>query len=76
MLLELKAAAKEPDFAEHEKLEDLREKMQERVNTLLKFGVVLSEQRKADFRSVDITVEKPVDNSVDNSSDAQGEGSE
>lgn len=76
VLLELKAAAKEPDFAEQEKLEDLREKMQERVNTLLKFGVVLSEQRKADFRSVDITVEKPVDYSVDNSSDAQGEGSE
>lgn len=76
VLLELKAAAKEPDFAEQEKLEDLREKVQNRVNTLLKFGVVLSEQRKADFRSVDITVEKPVENSVDNSSDAQGEGSE
>lgn len=72
VLLELKAAAKEPDFAEQEKLEDLREKVQNRVNSLLKLGVVLSNLRKADLLSVDISVDKP----VDNSSDAQGEGSE
>lgn len=69
VLLELVAAAKESDFAEQEKLEDLRLKVQNRVNTLLRSGVVLSEQRKADFRKCDIPIELPAD-------DAKGEGSE
>lgn len=69
VLLELVAAAKEPDFAEQEKLEDLRLKVQNRVNTLLRSGVVLSEQRKADFRKCDISIELPAD-------DAKGEESE
>ncbi len=50
-LLDLAKLAKEPDFPEESKakLEDLREKVQVRVNLLLKGGVILSDQRKADF---------------------------
>lgn len=69
VLLELVAAANEPGFADAEKLEDLRTKLQNRVNTLLQLGVVLSDQRKADLHQCDIAIELPQD-------DAQGEGSE
>ena len=74
-LLELKQQAQEPDFSEEDqaKLEDLRVKLQNRVDTLLKYKVALTDQRKADLISVDIIV----DNSVDNSEkDAEGEKSE
>ena len=69
VLLDLVAAAKDPDFSDQEKLEGLREKVQNRVFTLLKLGVVLSDQRKADLGSCDITYVLPSDN-------AEGEGSE
>ncbi len=69
VLLDLVAAAKDPDFSDQEKLEGLREKVQNRVFTLLKLGVVLSDQRKADLGSCDITYVLPSDN-------AEGKGSE
>lgn len=69
VLMDLVAAAKDPDFTDAEKLESLREKVQNRVFTLLKLGVVLSDQRKADLVSCDIAIILPQDN-------AQGEGSE
>lgn len=69
VLLDLVAAAKDPDFKDKEKLEDLRLKIQNRVNTLLKLNVVLSDQRKSDLTLCDIMLELPSDN-------AQGEGSE
>lgn len=69
VLMDLVAAAKDPEFTDQEKLEGLREKIQNRVFTLLKLGVVLSDQRKADLVSCDITIILPQDN-------AQGEGSE
>ena len=68
-LLDLAAAAAEPDFSEVEKLESLRLKIQERVFVLLKLGVELSENRKADLAKCDISVVLPADN-------AEGEGSE
>ena len=69
VLMELVTAAKEPDFAEAEKLESLREKVQNRVNTLLNLHVMLSDQRKADLLQCDIKIDLPSDN-------AEGEGSE
>ena len=69
VLMDLVAAAKDPEFTDQEKLEGLREKIQNRVFTLLKLGVVLSGQRKADLVSCDIAIILPQDN-------AQGEGSE
>lgn len=74
-LMELKEKAQEPDFSEEDKakLEDLRVKLQNRVNTLLKFKVALSDQRKADLISVDIIVDNSVDNSEAN---AEGKKSE
>ena len=69
VLMDLVAAAKDPEFTDQEKLEGLREKIQNRVFTLLKLGVVLSDQRKADLVSCDIAIILPQDN-------AQGEGSE
>lgn len=70
-LLELADAAKEPDFSEDQKtsLEDLRVKIQDRVNILLKAGVILSDDRKADLTKCDIRFDLPQDN-------AEGEGSE
>ncbi len=68
-LLDLVAAAKDPEFNDSEKLESLREKVQNRVFTLLRLGVVLSMQRKADLKVCDIAVDLPADN-------AKGEGSE
>lgn len=56
-LSELVVAAAEPDFGEAEKLEDLRTKIQNRVNTLLRFGVAISDQRKAELEKCDIKVE-------------------
>lgn len=72
-LKDLAQEAKEPDFTEDkkDKLEDLRVKIQDRVNILLKAGVILSNQRKADLKSVDISVDNPIDKS-----DAEGEKSE
>ena len=69
VLMDLVAAAKDPEFTDQEKLEGLREKIQNRVFTLLKLGVVLSDQRKADLVSCDIAIILP-------QVDAQGEGSE
>ena len=69
VLMDLVAAAKDPEFTDQEKLESQREKIQNRVFTLLKLGVVLSDQRKADLVSCDIAIILPQDN-------AQGEGSE
>ena len=69
VLMELVTAAKEPDFAGAEKLESLREKVQNRVNTLLNLHVMLSDQRKADLLQCDIKIDLPSDN-------AEGEGSE
>lgn len=68
VLKDLVLESREPEFDSTEKLEDLRAKIQERVNTLLQLGVVLSEQRKADLQSCDISI-LPADN-------AEGEGSE
>ena len=69
VLRDLVAAAKDPEFTDQEKLESLREKIQNRVFTLLKLGVVLSDQRKADLVSCDIAIVLPSNN-------AEGEGSE
>ena len=71
-LKDLAMEAKEPDFSEEHKtkLEDLRVKIQDRVNILLKAGVVLSYQRKADLVSVDINIDNPVEKT-----DAEGEKS-
>lgn len=73
-LKELAQEAQEPDFSDEQKgkLEDLRTKIQDRVNILLKAGVILSEQRKEDLTSVDISIVNP----VEDSSDAEGEKSE
>lgn len=70
-LLELSDAAKEPDFSEDQitKLVDLRVKIQDRVNILLKAGVVLSDDRKADLTKCGIRFDLPQNN-------AEGEGSE
>ena len=69
VLLDLVSAAKDPEFNDQDKLEGLREKVQNRVSTLLKLGVVLSDQRKADLVSCDIAIDLLSD-------DAEGEGSE
>lgn len=69
VLLELVEEAKEPDFDKTEQLEEKRVFIQDRVNILLKAGVQLSDQRKADLVKCDIAIELPAD-------DAEGEGSE
>ena len=69
VLMDLVAAAKDPEFTDQEKLEGLREKIQNRVFTLLKLGVVLTDKRKDGLVSCDIAIILPQDN-------AQGEGSE
>jgi hypothetical protein len=69
VLMSLVMESREPDFANAEKLESLRAKIQERVFALLKHGVVLSEDRKADLVKCDISLDIPADN-------AEGEGSE
>lgn len=68
VLQELVLESREPDFPEEKivKLEDLRSKIQERVNTLLQLNVMLSDQRKADLMKCDISIELP-------QNDAQGE---
>lgn len=73
-LKDLALEAKEPDFTDDQKanLEDLRVKIQDRVNILLKAGVVLSEQRKEDLTSVDVAIVNP----IEDSSDAEGKKSE
>lgn len=70
-LLELVHEASEPDFTDEqkEKLEDLRVKIQDRVNILLKGGVQLTDQRKDDLVKCDIAIELPTD-------DAEGDKSE
>ena len=74
VLLELVAAAKEPDFADQAKLEDLRMRLQNRVNTLLQFDVEISEQRKADLISADIKLEKEIQNEEKSDSPENSEG--
>ena len=69
VLMDLVAAAKDPEFTDAEKLESLREKVQNRVFTLLRLGVSLTDQRKADLTACDISLDLPADN-------AEGEGSE
>lgn len=69
VLMGLVMESREPDFANEEKLEGLRAKIQERVFALLKHGVVLSENRKADLVKCDISFDLPAEN-------AEGEGSE
>lgn len=69
VLMDLVAAAKDPDFTDAEKLESLREKVQNRVFTLLRLGVSLTDQRKADLTACDISLDRPADN-------AEGERSE
>lgn len=71
VLQELVLESREPDFPEDKiaKLEDLRTKIQARVTSLLLLNVMLSDQRKADFRKCDISIELPAD-------DAKGEESE
>jgi hypothetical protein len=69
VLMGLVMESREPDFANEEKLESLRAKIQERVFALLKHGVVLSENRKADLVKCDISLDLPAEN-------AEGEGSE
>ena len=69
VLMGLVMESREPDFANEEKLEGLRAKIQERVFALLKHGVVLSENRKADLVKCDISLDLPAEN-------AEGEGSE
>ena len=67
VLLELVLESREPDFPEEKavKLEDLRSRLQERVNVLLGLGVELSEQRRGDLVRCGVSVEIP-------ESDAQG----
>ncbi len=71
VLLELVLESRESDFTEEKvvKLEDLRSKIQERVNTLIVLGVELSDQRKTDLVNCDIAIELPQD-------DGQGKESE
>ena len=58
-LKSLAEKAKDPDFTEEEKakLEDLRMRVGNRVQSLLKYGVAISEERLAEFKSVDIPTE-------------------
>lgn len=91
-LIELAHEAQEPDFTEEKKakLEDLRVKIQDRVNILLKAGVEMTDERKKDLASVDIAIELPADaeeapaaeeegkveNPAEKTPDAEGEKSE
>lgn len=70
-LLDLVEEAKEPDFSieQQAKLEQQRESIQSRVYILLKNGVNLSDQRKADLVKCDVSIVLPEDN-------AEGEKSE
>lgn len=70
-LLDLVKEAKEPDFSieQQAKLEQQRESIQSRVYILLKNGVNLSDQRKADLVKCDVSIVLPEDN-------AEGEKSE
>ena len=55
VLLTMVEDAKDPEFKEMEQLETIRGRVQERVNTLVTFGVELSEERKQQLRTADIT---------------------
>ena len=68
-LLDLVESSKDPEFTEMEKLEDLRLRIQNRVYSLIQFGVDITDQRKADLVKCDISFELP-------HHDAEGEGSE
>lgn len=70
-LLDLVEEAQEPDFSieQQAKLEEQREFIQSRVYILLKNGVNLSDQRKADLVKCDVSIVLPEDN-------AEGEKSE
>ena len=64
VLLELAMESRENDFTDDKakKLEDLRMKIQERVFVLVKAGVEISEQRKAELTGVDISLTLTEDN--------------
>jgi predicted transcriptional regulator len=68
VLLEMVLESREPDFTEEmaQKLEVMRSKIQERVNKLLQMNVVLSDQRKADLRKCDISIELPTEDAEGN----------
>lgn len=55
VLLNMVEEAKDPEFKEMEQLETMRGRVQERVNTLVTLGVELSEERKQQLRTADIT---------------------
>ena len=61
VLMELKKEAQEPDFSEEKitQLENLRMRVQSRVDTLIRFKVEMSQERIADLLSVDIRVTNP-----------------
>lgn len=71
VLQELVLESREPDFPEDKiaKLEGLRSKIQSRVTSLLMLNVMLSDQRKADLKKCDISIEIPTE-------DAEGDKSE
>ena len=68
VLLEMVLESREPDFTEEmaQKLEVMRSKIQERVNKLLQMNVVFSDQRKADLRKCDISIELPTEDAEGN----------
>ena len=70
VLLDLKKEAQEPDFSEEKQtqLEDLRMRVQSRVDTLIRFKVEMSQERIADLLSVDIRVTNPEDDAEGNKS--------
>ena len=59
VLLTLVEASKDPDFADEEKIKmmTLRNKLQERVMTLVKLGVELSDDRKQQLKEAEIVFE-------------------
>ena len=65
-LLELVEMAKDPDFNQQDKLEEKRTFIQNRVDILLRNGVVIGEERKRDLIACDIRVELPTDNAEGN----------
>ncbi len=64
VLKELAMESREPDFSEEsaQKLEDLRLRISNRVKTLLKYHVDISEERLQELESVDIATKLPEEN--------------
>ncbi len=79
-LLQLVAAAKEEDFGEEQKkaLESLRDRVQQRVDVLLKYGRTLTAERREQLLQCDIKVTVPGDSpsGVDTRNNEQGQESE